>query len=65
MAPRVEFKPAAIDRLVQQRQPQLSHFKRQHVQRLVDQGADQLNPYVLMELCNELECLPTDILHAV
>ena len=64
-APRVEFKPAAVERLVQRRQPRLSPFKRQHVQRLVDQGADHLDPYVLMELCGELECLPSDILRAV
>ena len=63
--PRFEFKPAAIARLVKRRQPQLIPFKRQHVQRMVDRGTEQLSPYVLMELCSELECLPTDILRAV
>ena len=65
LALRVEFKPAAVARLVKRRHPQLIPFKRQHVQRMVDRGTEQLSPYVLMELCSELECLPTDILRAV
>ena len=34
---------------------------RVHIQKRVDKGTDDLDPYILCDMCRDLQCLPTDI----
>ena len=61
----IEFKTEVIERLRKKHNLKLSHLTQAKIQRLVDNGAQKLNPYVLSSLCKDLECLPTDILRVV
>ena len=61
----LKFKQEALERLLTHHHKKLSLPTRQQIQRLVDQGAERLNPYAFSKLCRDLECLPTDILRAV
>ena len=61
----IEFKKEAIERLLKKHNNKLSYPTQVKIQRLVDNGTQGLNPYVLSSLCKDLECLPTDILRVV
>ena len=60
-----QFKPDAVERLLEQHQNRLSVTVCQQIRATVRQGADQLDLPGLNGLCRDLACLPTDILRAV
>ena len=60
-----EFKTEVIEQLLERHRRKLGTTTWQKIQRLVQQGAGDLNLYALNGLCRDLECLPSDILRAV
>ncbi len=60
-----EYKIEEIEQLLERHRDRLGLAGCQHVRRLVQRGAEHLDPYALCDLCRALECLPTDILRAV
>lgn len=60
-----EFKTAIIEQLLERHRGKLGPSACQQIRRLVQRGAEELDPYALNGLCRELECLPSDILRAV
>jgi len=60
-----QFKKDAIEQLLQERQTALPQDAYQYIKRTVEKGPDVVTPYVLLGLCRDLKCLPTDIMQAV
>ena len=56
-----EFKIEVVDELIERHEARLGQTTCQHVRRLVQRGAENLDAYALMDMCRELQCLPTDI----
>lgn len=57
-----EFRIDVIEQLLARHETRLGPTTCQHLRRLVQRGARDLDAYALMDMCRELECLPTDIL---
>jgi DNA-binding Xre family transcriptional regulator len=61
----LRFKKEAIDQLLEDRKEELNLTTYQHVRKIVEQGAEKLDPYALSNICRDLKCLPTDIIEYV
>ncbi len=61
----LRFKREALDQLLEHRKQELNLTNYQHIRKIVEQGADKLDPYALSNLCRDLKCLPTDIIEDV
>ena len=57
-----EFRTDVIEQLLERHESRLGPTTTQHIRRLVQRGAEELDAYALMDMCRELQCLPTDIL---
>jgi hypothetical protein len=60
-----EFKPEALERLLEQHKDRLGKTGCWSVRRTIEKGTAKLGLRALNKLCRDLECLPTDILRAV
>ncbi len=47
--------------MLEVRKPEINLTTYQHIKKTVDQGADNMDPYTLSNICRDLNCLPTDI----
>lgn len=61
----IRFKQKAIEKLLEDRKPDINLTTYQHIKKTVDQGAGALDPYTLSNICRDLQCLPTDIVEHV
>ena len=61
----LQFKKEAIEQLLDERKKDINLTTYQHIRKIVDQGAEGLDPYALSNICRDLKCLPTDIVQAV
>ncbi len=61
----LRFKREALDQLLEHRKQELNLTNYQHIRKIVEQGADKLDPHALSNLCRDLKCLPTDIIEDV
>ena len=51
-----------IEKILEDRKPDINLTTYQHIKKNIDQGADDIDPYTLSNMCRDLKCLPTDIL---
>ncbi|MFT5087272.1 MAG: hypothetical protein ACI906_002908 [Candidatus Latescibacterota bacterium] len=58
----IRFKTKKLEQMLEERKPDINLTTYQHIKKTVDQGADNMNPYKLSNLCRDLNCLPTDII---
>ena len=61
----IRFKVGAVEQRLEERKSELMLSTYQHIRRIVDQGADGMDPNTLSHLCRDLQCLPTDIVEFV
>ncbi|MEW6755768.1 MAG: hypothetical protein AB1505_33035 [Candidatus Latescibacterota bacterium] len=61
----IRFKDKEIERLLEERKPQINLTTYQHIRKTMEQGAAGLDPYTLSNICRDLKCLPTDIVEYV
>ena len=61
----LRFKTEALEQLLEKRKPEINLTTYQHIRKTVDQGAENLDPYALSNMCRDLKCLPTDIIEYV
>ena len=61
----IRFKDKDIERLLEQRKPQINLTTYQHIRKTLEQGAQGLDPYTLSNICRDLKCLPTDIVEYI
>lgn len=57
----IRFKTKQIEEMLEVRKPEINLTTYQHIKKTVDQGADNMDPYTLSNICRDLNCLPTDI----
>ena len=57
----LRFKVTAIEKILEERKPELTLAIYQSIKRAVDEGAEDIDPLTLSRLCRDLQCLPTDI----
>lgn len=57
----IRFKTKQIEQMLEERKPEINLTTYQHIKKTVDQGADNMDPYTLSNICRDLDCLPTDI----
>ena len=50
-----------IEKILEDRKPDINLTTYQHIKKKIDQGADDMDPYTLSNMCRDLKCLPTDI----
>ena len=50
-----------IEKILEDRKPDINLTTYQHIKKNIDQGADDIDPYTLSNMCRDLQCLPTDI----
>jgi DNA-binding Xre family transcriptional regulator len=50
-----------IEKILEDRKPDINLTTYQHIKKNIDQGADDMDPYTLSNMCRDLKCLPTDI----
>lgn len=50
-----------IEKILEDRRPDINLTTYQHIKKNIDQGADDMDPYTLSNMCRDLKCLPTDI----
>ena len=50
-----------IEKILEDRKPDINLTTYQHIKKNIDQGADNMDPYTLSNMCRDLKCLPTDI----
>ena len=55
------FKSKDIEKQLEAGKPQFTPHTYQHIRRIIGRGAEGIDTYTLSHLCNELDCLPTDI----
>ena len=61
----LRFKYDLIEERLQERKNQLTPHTYQYVRKVIDQGAEGIDPYNLPILCRDLYCLPNDIIKYV
>ena len=61
----IRFKREAIEKLLEERKPEINLTTYQHIKKIIEQGAEGLDPYTLSNICRDLQCLPTDIVESV
>jgi DNA-binding Xre family transcriptional regulator len=61
----IRFKTEAIEKLLEERKPEILLSNYQHIQRTVAQGTGDIDAYLLSKICRDLACLPTDIVEYV
>ena len=61
----IRFKVKAIEQRLEGRKPELMLSNYLHIQRIIAQGAEGIDPNTLSHLCRDLQCLPTDIVEFV
>jgi len=61
----IRFKKEAIEKLLEERKPDILLSNYQHIQRTIAQGATDMDAYLLSKICRDLACLPTDIVEYV
>jgi len=61
----IRFKVEAVEQRLEERKPELMLPNYLHIQRIIDKGAEGIDPNTLSHLCRDLECLPTDIVEFV
>ncbi len=57
----LRFKSKDIERRLEECKSKFTPHTYQHIRKIIDQGAEGIDPYALAHLCGDLECLPTDI----
>ncbi|MGY8825426.1 MAG: hypothetical protein ACKVJG_16060 [Candidatus Latescibacterota bacterium] len=58
----IRFRTKKLEQMLEERKPDINLTTYQHIKKTVDQGADNMTPYKLSNLCRDLNCLPTDII---
>ena len=61
----IRFKLEAIEKLLEERKPEINLTTYQHIKKTIDNGAEGMAPYTLSNMCRDLNCLPTDIVEYV
>ena len=61
----IRFKLEAIEKLMEERKPEINLTTYQHIKKTVENGAEGMAPYTLSNMCRDLNCLPTDIIEYV
>ena len=61
----VRFKKEIIEQFLADRKELLNPTTYQHIRKIIEQGADNLDAYALSNLCRDLKCLPSDIVEAI
>ncbi len=61
----LRFRDHHIEKRLEERKNQLTPHTYQYIRKVIDQGAEGIGPYKLSSLCNDLDCLPTDIIEYV
>jgi hypothetical protein len=61
----IRFKQKAIEKLLEERKPQINLTTYQHIKKTIEQGAGDMDPYTLSNICRDLKCLPTDVVEYV
>ncbi len=57
----IRFKKKVLEEMLEVRKPEINLTTYQHIKKIVDQGAEGMDPYTLSNICRDLKCLPTDI----
>ena len=57
----IRFKREALEKRLEERKPQFTPHTYQHLRKIIDRGAEDIDTYTLSHLCGDLDCLPTDI----
>ena len=61
----LRFKSKHIEERLEERRSQFTPHTYQYIRKVIDRGADGIDPYTLTHLCGDLDCLPTDIVEYV
>ena len=61
----LRFKKNAVEELLEERKKDMNPTTYQHIRKIIEQGAEGIDPYSLSNICRDLKCLPTDIIEAV
>ncbi len=61
----IRFKVGVVEQRLEGRKSELMPSNYLHIQRIIDRGAEGIDPNTLSHLCRDLECLPTDIVEFV
>ena len=57
----IRFKREALEKRLEERRSQFTSHAYLHLQKVIEQGAEGIDPNTLSRLCGDLDCLPTDI----
>ena len=57
----IRFKREALEKRLDERRSQITPHTYLHLQKVIEQGAEGIDPNTLSHLCRDLDCLPTDI----
>jgi len=61
----IRFKVGAVEQRLEGRKPALMLSNYLHIKRIIEKGAEGIDPNTLSHMCRDLECLPTDIVEFV
>ncbi len=57
----IRFKRKALEKRLEERRSHFTPHTYLYIQKVIDQGAEGIDPNTLSRLCRDLDCLPTDI----
>ena len=57
----LRFKSKDIEKRLKERKSKFTPHTYRHIRKIIDRGAEGIDPYALAHLCSDLDCLPTDI----
>ena len=57
----IRFKREALEQLLEERKTEFTPHTYLYIQKVIDKGAEGIDPNTLSRLCGDLDCLPTDI----
>jgi DNA-binding Xre family transcriptional regulator len=61
----IRFKKEAIEKRLEERKSQIILSSYHYIQKTIDKGAEGMDAYTLTRLCDDLKCLPTDIVEYI
>ena len=61
----IRFKRKALEKRLEERRSHFTPHTYLHLQKVIDRGAEGIDPNTLSRLCGDLDCLPTDIVEYV
>ena len=61
----IRFKMKAIEKLLEERKPQIPVTSYLHIRKVIDRSAEGMGTYALSNICRDLECLPSDIVEYI